>query len=462
MDECFCPNCNAILNDQFGFDPDLDIWKCDDCGILLMSPFISNSEEDDEEEDYSTIIWYCDNCNALLNKQYGFTDCYGVWRCTECGYINGTSEDDIINDDSEEKSEDDTIKCPNCGVSLNEQWGFSEFDDFYTCTSCWSKLHHDYPSKDYSILDEDDYRYRCPKCDDWLIDQFRFSELHYDYTCESCGSKLHRSSSFAEFSVVDDDDDDDDGYEEDIETEDIVSIHSDPKTSTAPKPETSKSFSSSKGSVASPKEYVPVAKKAPNPILTIILLLPTILIVACTVVPRLFTLIDRYSPQTVGFDSESVIGMDYKEVVDLFINSGFENIETIPNKDLSYSQREFEDKVKRVTINGKNSFKSSSKHLSEAKVQIYYHAIMDIKVPISNKEAKKLNYTELEEKFKDAGFVNVKTVPEYDLVTGWINKDGSIAAVTINNDEKFDNSSTYRPDVEVIITYHTFKKNKKE
>lgn len=87
---------------------------------------------------------------------------------------------------------------------------------------------------------------------------------------------------------------------------------------------------------------------------------------------------------------------------------------------------------------------------------------MDIKVPISNKEAKKLNYTELEEKFKDAGFVNVKTVPEYDLVTGWINKDGSIAAVTINNDEKFDNSSTYRPDVEVIITYHTFKKNKKE
>ena len=26
MDEYFCPNCGAILNDQLGFDPDAGTW----------------------------------------------------------------------------------------------------------------------------------------------------------------------------------------------------------------------------------------------------------------------------------------------------------------------------------------------------------------------------------------------------------------------------------------------------
>lgn len=35
MDEYFCPNCGATLNNQPGFDPDGGTWTCTSCGKLL-------------------------------------------------------------------------------------------------------------------------------------------------------------------------------------------------------------------------------------------------------------------------------------------------------------------------------------------------------------------------------------------------------------------------------------------
>ena len=83
-------------------------------------------------------------------------------------------------------------------------------------------------------------------------------------------------------------------------------------------------------------------------------------------------------------------------------------------------------------------------------------------MPISSKAAKKINYEELETQFLDAGFVNVRTEVIYDIITGWITKDGSVESVSINGDTDFSEYASYRPDVEVIITYHTFKKNKSD
>lgn len=79
---------------------------------------------------------------------------------------------------------------------------------------------------------------------------------------------------------------------------------------------------------------------------------------------------------------------------------------------------------------------------------------------MSAKEAKKLNYTDLEKQFKEAGFVNVKTEADYDLITGWITKEGSVESISVNDETSFDEYASYRPDAEVIITYHTFSKNK--
>ena len=46
--------------------------------------------------------WYCDNCDAHLNNQSGFTAAFGSWKCSECGYVNDVTEDNILTGDEEE------------------------------------------------------------------------------------------------------------------------------------------------------------------------------------------------------------------------------------------------------------------------------------------------------------------------------------------------------------------------
>lgn len=103
MDEYFCPNCGATLNNQPGFDPKGGTWTCTSCGKLLMDDDVY------EGDTFEGVAWYCDNCGELLNRQPGFPDAFGSWRCTNCSHVNGTAEDDIINNG---------FQCPNCGAWL--------------------------------------------------------------------------------------------------------------------------------------------------------------------------------------------------------------------------------------------------------------------------------------------------------------------------------------------------------
>lgn len=46
------------------------------------------------------IDWYCDHCGALLNDQKHFDDHKYTWKCTECGFKNSISWDNIRSGDS--------------------------------------------------------------------------------------------------------------------------------------------------------------------------------------------------------------------------------------------------------------------------------------------------------------------------------------------------------------------------
>ena len=80
-DEYYCPNCDAILNEQIGFDPNLNVWTCEICGQELYGDDIESTMHR-----FSNIVWHCDCCGTVLNKQSGFTDSCESWRCTECGH----------------------------------------------------------------------------------------------------------------------------------------------------------------------------------------------------------------------------------------------------------------------------------------------------------------------------------------------------------------------------------------
>lgn len=135
MDEYFCPNCQAILNDQWGFDSNDGTWTCTQCGQLLMDDDVYDGDN------YEGVAWYCDKCGALLNRQYGFSDNYDFWTCTECRHTNGITEDDII--------EGTRFGCPNCYATLNNQLCFNQCLDDWECTECGTHLHHDSSDEPY-------------------------------------------------------------------------------------------------------------------------------------------------------------------------------------------------------------------------------------------------------------------------------------------------------------------------
>lgn len=53
---------------------------------------------------FTGIRWFCDKCNALLNIQPKFDDYKPKWKCTECGYVNELSEDNIVGESDERMS----------------------------------------------------------------------------------------------------------------------------------------------------------------------------------------------------------------------------------------------------------------------------------------------------------------------------------------------------------------------
>ena len=77
-----CPSCRSA-NMYLG--PEGRAWKCPDCGYS-----ISNKEK------RKSVFWFCDECDTYMNVQPGFTDKTGKWTCSECGYVNDVSKENII------------------------------------------------------------------------------------------------------------------------------------------------------------------------------------------------------------------------------------------------------------------------------------------------------------------------------------------------------------------------------
>lgn len=68
------------------------------------------------------------------------------------------------------------------------------------------------------------------------------------------------------------------------------------------------------------------------------------------------------------------------------------------------------------------------------------------------------DYKTVIEQFKKQGFTNIQEVVAKDLITGWLTSDGEVEEVSIDGKTDFQEKSNYVADVEIIITYHTFKK----
>ena len=161
----------------------------------------------------------------------------------------------------------------------------------------------------------------------------------------------------------------------------------------------------------------------------------------------------------VSLSSSQAVGLEYEDVVKSLEDAGFTNIHVYPEYDLELADIKQENTVLEVSIKGDSEFDASEKFPYDAKVEVTYHALKNIYVPISADDAEGMNYEELTSLLKEAGFANITVNPEYDLITGWIKKEYSVETVSIGGNDDFSENTSFRPDAEVIITYHRFKKD---
>lgn len=162
----------------------------------------------------------------------------------------------------------------------------------------------------------------------------------------------------------------------------------------------------------------------------------------------------------MGYSSDSLEGLKYTEAVQRLKESGFSNVHTKEISDLTISRDDEENLVTEAKLMFGDSFDEDTKYPSNLWITVVYHTVELYAPPLTSKEAKGMNYLDVIDEFENAGFVNVTTVVEYDIVTGWLTDDGEVKSVTINGDKKFDSYNEYRLDAEVVVTYHTLKKNK--
>ena len=431
-EEYYCPNCNATLNDQDGFDPDLGIWTCTNCGQTLYGDEIANTMDQ-----FDGVVWYCDSCGAVLNKQIGFSDTCCTWYCTECGHANPINKDEIYESEEDYLNSKHQYSCPNCGALLNDQWGFSE-DEEWTCTNCDADLEKDGP--EYSVISK---KFLCPKCGCTLNEQSNFDEDE-EWTCEYCGAHLEKNN------------------DEYYEIDDSYNPYTDEAITNEYNNNFQKYKIKKKKNSGTPKKAKDSANHSSiientieNKIrrrIILSLLLFVILFVAYCECSLLIP---------VKHADKELIGLNYNTVVNTLSNAGFTNIHTHEIEDLTPSElSQKNNRVTEIKIGWSTSFEKTTKLPSNFPVTITYHSAQRISPPMSSKEASKGNYQEVYDAFSKAGFTNIKTEVIYDLITGWLKKDGSVESVVINDIKNFSASSTFKFNDVVIISYHTFKKNK--
>ena len=168
---------------------------------------------------------------------------------------------------------------------------------------------------------------------------------------------------------------------------------------------------------------------------------------------------------------KELIGKDYSNVKNRFLDWGFTNVETEPDQDLNpdalISEQKKDGIVFEITVKGDTSF-TGKKYSSGDIIRIKYHSYPieaeikenQIKMDISSKKLLKMNLQEAKEKLEQLGFKTIKEEALPDIkkgITGLLKKDGQLESITIGGAISFDEKAIFESDDEVIIVYHTYE-----
>lgn len=381
MEELFCENCGAPIDADAMGDGDLQIIVCAECGH-------ENSIASEEEEPAGE--YNCPHCGAVLDYQYGFEPEDAEWVCRQCGKLIS----------------DNKYYCPHCNSLLNEQCGFTPAAADWSCAECGKSIAAD--------------KVYCPHCNALLSEQEGFDPDDSDFVCRECGMAV------SEEAVPDEEED----------TAGEVPEYRRPSRN-----------------IQHSRERI-VRLKLVRRIYALLVIAVILSAVFIAVRVRLDSMIPA------GYDAMDFVGMTYNEAVDLLKEQGFKNVTAKAYPDLDNIGNAADHTVKQVKIDGVSGFRDVKMFPDSSSAVVIYHSLKEITVPMSSYDAGKNNADYVLAAFRNAGFINITSEADADLITGWIHKDGQVESVNINGSIEFDSDEKYRPDTEIVITYHTFRNKK--
>lgn len=356
--------------------------------------------------------YYCINCGADLEDQFGFSPYADYWTCTECGQLLINPEEDDINAEYAGVG----WFCDVCGAYLNKQSGFSDWYGTWTCTECG---YTNNISEDEIYDSEEDYQAN------------RTSRSNMVYSIlKLINTGIHIYANAIGVNVNDDEDEDEDEDGKDDSGDEIDTYYS------------VSEYAQKIQEIRHRTEYEAQLKEERKKERR----------------KRIWRTITRKKLRA-GISSEQCRKMKYDDVIRALKASEFYKINTIILEDLQLDSISREGMVESVFINNKNTFDEESTFPFNARIEIVYHMLQKVSPPLTAREAKKKNIQEVVEKFSNAGFVNIEQVKILDLTTGWLIKDGSVDTITIDGLDSFKNKK-FRLDARIKIRYHTFRKNR--
>jgi hypothetical protein len=166
-------------------------------------------------------------------------------------------------------------------------------------------------------------------------------------------------------------------------------------------------------------------------------------------------------------------GRDYQDVVDKFKEKGFTNIKTEALEDLVTGWMTKDGEVESVSVDGDGDYSADVWYPSDVQVIITYHTFSkessdsteqkpdktssDIKPPYDNNSINGLDYEDVVESFKNAGFTKISVEKRFEAEFLGYEAD-KVANIYINGSGTFNTDSTYAPDSEVRIDYYVISK----
>lgn len=128
----------------------------------------------------------------------------------------------------------------------------------------------------------------------------------------------------------------------------------------------------------------------------------------------------------ISYSSESLVGLEYNEVVQKLEEVGFSCIITRKDASLDAYELDKENSVSYIQIGFKDKLKSNNKYPSNLPIFVTYYTAKTISLDLSSEDLKELYYKDVVSKFTNLGFYNIEVKPKYDIVAGWINEVGTL------------------------------------